>query len=223
MARPLVISTKTLRPELRERIVQADLAYLAYDAIKINPVPFDLPKPHDYIILSSQNATKIVLEQVNGLADKILLCVGKTSESLLSKKGIKTLKTAENMAELVRFVEKLPKNASFLHFCGNLRLPLLATKMTEWKRDFSETIVYHTHLVEKRFESPADALLFFSPSGVKSHEQHNDISKSLCFCIGNSTANAFTQKPKEIFVANQPRTDLVVAKAVHYFKKTHYA
>jgi uroporphyrinogen-III synthase len=223
MAKPLLISTKTLNPELRERILQANIAYVAYNAIEVKEVPFNSPKPHDYVVLSSQNATRIALHHVDWLADKTLLCVGKSSESLLAKKGIKTLKTTENMAELVDFIQNLPKNASFLHLCGNKRLPLLATKMTEWKRHFSETVVYHTHPVVERFESPADALLFFSPSAVKSHEQQNDISTSICFCIGNATAKAFSQNPKEIHVVSQPRTDLVVAKAVHYFKTKQHA
>jgi uroporphyrinogen-III synthase len=95
--------------------------------------------------------------------------------------------------------------------------------MTLWKRKFSETVVYHTHTNIQRFESAADALLFFSPSAVKSHEQLHDLSKSICFCIGETTARAFEQQPKEIRVVTNPSIDLVVAKAVHYFKTKQHA
>jgi uroporphyrinogen-III synthase len=223
MAKPLILSTKILSPEARERILQADIAYVEYNAIESKEVHFEVPLPHDYVVLSSQNATKIVLKHIDWLGNKKLLCVGKSSEMLLTKKGYKTVKMAHNMSELIDFIEKLPKNASFLHFCGNQRLSLLATKMTLWKRKFSETVVYHTHTNIQRFESAADALLFFSPSAVKSHEQLHDLSKSICFCIGETTARAFEQQPKEIRVVTNPSIDLVVAKAVHYFKTKQHA
>lgn len=223
MHKPVIVSTKLLPVALRDRIVQNGFGYVEYNAIRITPVAFEMPNPTDYVIFSSQNATKIVLENPHTLQQSKLLCVGKQSEKLLIEKGIKPLKITQNMAELVDFIEKLPENASFLHFCGNRRLPLLATKMSAWQRNFSEVVVYQTLLNPKQLGSTADALLFFSPSGVESHEKSNSIHDSICFCIGNTTASAFTQNPKEVHVAEKPDAALLVAKAIQYLKTKQHA
>ncbi|MGB0254735.1 MAG: uroporphyrinogen-III synthase, partial [Flavobacteriaceae bacterium] len=140
MHKPVIVSTKLLPVALRDRIVQNGFGYVEYNAIRITPVAFEMPNPTDYVIFSSQNATKIVLENPHILQQSKLLCVGKQSEKLLIEKDIKPLKMTQNMSELVGFIEKLPENASFLHFCGNRRLPLLATKMSAWQRNFFEVM-----------------------------------------------------------------------------------
>jgi len=223
MHNPVIISTKKLPVVLRERIVQNGFSYVEYNAIHIQPVAFQMPDPAEYVIFSSQNATKIILDGAHRLEKSKVLCVGKQSEKLLAEKGIKTLKTVKKMAELVVFIEKLEQNSSFLHFCGNRRLPLLASKMKESQRKFMEVVVYKTELSPKPIDSVADAILFFSPSGVESHEKMNAVSDSICFCIGSTTASAFTQKPKDIQVATEPDSAVLVAKAIHYLKTKQHA
>ncbi len=223
MDKPFILSTKTLPNLLRERIVQNGLAYMEYNAIRILPVHFDIPNPADYVIFSSQNATKAVLNKTHNFQGAQVLCVGKQSEKLLLEKNIKPLKTAQNMSFLVDFIKKLNKNAHFLHFCGNRRLPVLANKMKEWMCNFREVVVYQTELSNTKIEAAPNAILFFSPSGVESHEKQNDITDSHCFCIGNTTATAFKQTPKSIQVVQNASMEQVVAKAIHYFKLSQHA
>lgn len=223
MDKPFILSTKTLPNLLRERIVQNGLAYMEYNAIRILPVHFDIPNPADYVIFSSQNATKAVLNKTHNFQGAQVLCVGKQSEKLLLEKNIKPIKTAQNMSVLVDFIKKLDKNAHFLHFCGNRRLPVLANKMKEWMCDFREVVVYQTELSNTKIEAAPNAILFFSPSGVESHEKQNDITDSHCFCIGNTTATAFKQTPKSIQVVQNASMEQVVAKAIHYFKLSQHA
>mgnify|MGYP000030759488 CR=1 FL=1 len=116
MDKPFILSTKTLPSLLRERIVQNGLAYMEYNAIRIVPVHFELPTLADYVIFSSQNATKAVLNKAHNLHDTQVLCVGKQSEKLLLGKNIKPLKTAQNMSVLIDFIEKLNKNDRFFAF-----------------------------------------------------------------------------------------------------------
>ncbi len=223
MDKPFILSTKTLPNLLRERIVQNGLAYMEYNAIRILPVHFDIPNPADYVIFSSQNATKAVLNKTHNFQGAQVLCVGKQSEKLLLEKNIKSLKTAQNMSVLVDFIKKLDENAHFLHFCGNRRLPVLANKMKEWMCDFREVVVYQTELSNTKIEAAPNAILFFSPSGVESHEKQNDITDTHCFCIGNTTAAAFKQVPKSIQVVQNASMEQVVAKAIHYFKLSQHA
>lgn len=223
MDKPLILSTKKLDVALRERIVHNGLAYMEYDAIHVNPVSFELPAPKDYVIFSSKNAVKTVLKSAYALANTQVLCVGKQSEELLFKKNIKTIKTAKNMAELVIFIEKIAKNASFLHFCGNRRLPLLAKKMTAWKANFKEIVVYNTTPNVKKINAAPDAILFYSPSGVESHTNINTIGNSSCFCIGETTAKALPEQPKKLVVLENPSIQTLVAKAIQHLKKHQHA
>ena len=223
MDKPLILSTKKLDVALRERILHNGLAYMEYDAIHVNPVSFELPAPKDYVIFSSKNAVKTVLKSAYALANTQVLCVGKQSEELLFKKNIKTIKTAKNMAELVIFIEKIAKNASFLHFCGNRRLPLLAKKMTAWKANFKEIVVYNTTPNVKKINAAPDAILFYSPSGVESHTNINTIGNSSCFCIGETTAKALPEQPKKLVVLENPSIQTLVAKAIQHLKKHQHA
>ena len=223
MVKPVLLATKVLDAGLRERITHAGLAYVGYNAIRIEAIPFEVPSPSSFVVLSSKNATKLVLKHLDWLQQTKVLCVGETSEILLNANDVKPFKTALNMAELIDFIKKMDKKGSFLHFCGNQRLPLFAEKMTQRACDFKEVVVYHTKKVRKVFNEHPDAVLFFSPSGVESYEQHNELSQSICFCIGATTAKAFKQRPKEIHVANSPKIAHVVTKAIHYFKTQQYA
>ena len=223
MDKATILSTKTLPVALRERIVQNEFGYVEYNAIHIEPMTFQMPEPSDYVIFTSKNATKMVLDKHHTLQQSKVLCVGKQSEKLLSENKIKTVKMAQNIAKLTDFIEKLAQNASFLHFCGNRRMPLLSTKMKHWERNFSEVVVYQSKLKNSTLNFTPDAVLFFSPSGVESHEKMNSLADSVCFCIGNSTASAITQKPKDIIVANESNATVLVAKAIHYLKTKQHA
>lgn len=223
MSKPFLLSTKTLPSSLRERIVQNDLVYMEYNAIRILPVDFEITTPVDYVIFSSQNATKAVLNKTHHFQGVQVLCVGERSEKLLLEKNIKPLKTAQNMSDLIDFIQILDKNSHFLHYCGNRRLPILAHKMKEWECDFREVVVYQTELTNTKIDAAPNAILFFSPSGVESHESQNDITDAHCFCIGNTTATAFKQKPKSIQIVQNANMEQLVAKAIHYFKILQHA
>ena len=95
--------------------------------------------------------------------------------------------------------------------------------MKDWKCNFLEVVVYQTELSNTKIEAAPNAILFFSPSGVESHEKQNDITDTHCFCIGNTTATAFKQTPKSIQVVQNAKMEKVVAKAIHYFKLSHHA
>ena len=223
MNKPLILSTKKLDVVLRKRIVQNGLAYMEYDAIQVKPLSFESPALTDYIIFSSKNAVKTVLKNGFLLANAHVLCVGEQSKALLFKNGIKTTKTVKNMEELVIFIEKMTNNASFLHFCGNRRLPLLTKKMAALKANFKEIVVYETTLKVKKINAVPDAILFYSPSGVESYTEMNAIANSSCFCIGKTTAKALPLQPKDLIVLENPSIKTLVAKAIQHLKKQQHA
>ena len=223
MDKPLILSTKKLDVDLRERNVQNGFAYMEYDAINIKPVAFEIPAPTDYVIFSSKNAIKNVLKSTYALAKTQVLCIGEQSKKLLFKNGIKAIRAAKNMAELVVLIEKISANSSFVHFCGNRKLPLLSKKMVALKADFKEIVVYETTLNFTRINATPEAILFYSPSGVESHTNMNKVANSNCFCIGKTTAKTISEQPKDLIILENPSIKTLVAKTIQYLKKHHQA
>ena len=122
------------------------------------------------------------------------------------------------MQKLLIFIQKNSKNDDFLHFCGNLRLPIFSEKMKKWNKKFSELIVYQTKILKRKILYQPDAVLFFSPSAVKSYEAMNKMDDLICFCIGKTTSNSIKKKPKQFVFSKMPAIETVILKAINFFK-----
>jgi uroporphyrinogen-III synthase len=123
------------------------------------------------------------------------------------------------MRFLVDFIQKSFKNESFLHLCGNRKLPDFGLGMQAENIKYCETIVYQTHLVPRKQNPEPTGVLFFSPSGVESYLSNNSIGNSWCFCIGNTTASAVAQHTNRITIPKSPNINLVIAQAAKHFRK----
>jgi uroporphyrinogen-III synthase len=55
--------------------------------------------------------------------------------------------------------------------------------------DFAEKIVYETIPLYPEWNTPTDAIVFFSPSGVESFMKNNSVKNERLFAIGETTAN----------------------------------
>ncbi|GAA6764644.1 hypothetical protein AAFH68_05750 [Flavobacterium sp. CGRL1] len=74
------------------------------------------------------------------------------------------------------------------------------------------------HCSHKKIKANPEALLFFSPSGVKSYLKDNTINKQLCFCIGETTAEALHKITKNIIIADQPTIEDVIEDVIQEYK-----
>ena len=191
-----------------------------YDALHIEIHPFSIPKKPNYWVFSSQNAVHSFLANPTSSArQNTILCVGEKTKSLLEENGQKVIKTAQNMLELVDFIQKTIKNEHFLHICGNRKLADFAAGMQKAGISFAEVTAYHTHLVSRVQTPEPQGLLFYSPSGVESYLQKNSIGASWCFCIGETTANSVRPLTKHLTVSPKPDADLLVAATATHFKR----
>ena len=109
-------------------------------------------------------------------------------------------------------------NESYTFFSGNLRKETLPKALKEAKITFNEIQVYETTLTPQKIKSPVEAILFFSPSGVESYLKENTIKKELCFCIGETTAEALVTKSKNILIAAQPSVENVIEDVIEEYK-----
>jgi uroporphyrinogen-III synthase len=81
-----------------------------------------------------------------------------------------------------------------------------------------EVVVYETILTPHKLDFSPDGVLFFSPSGVESYRKENQIEQELCFCIGNTTAEALKYATPNIIIANRPTVESTVMKCIEYYK-----
>lgn len=237
-----VLATKKLKLNQRELLLNAGLSFVEYDAITISQIPFELPKEASHIIITSQNGAKAFLQKLKSsqllpsLVDRGIggdglemscYAVGKKTTVFLEENGLKVAKTAQNAADLARFIAKNHKKEHFYYYCGNRRRDQLPTILTEAQVSFQEVITYETSLNHKSFDQNFDGLLFFSPSGVEAFAQANPFNPPLlkervgvsCFCIGETTAAAALEYTNNVIVANDTTIESTIAKAVKTLKK----
>jgi uroporphyrinogen-III synthase len=220
MTNPLLLSTKKLRFHQLERLMAAQCDVVDYDALQIEIQPFSIPKKPNYWVFSSQNAVRSFLANPTASAHQNpILCVGEKTKSLLEENGQKVVKSAQNMLELVDFIQKKMKNEHFLHICGSRKLPDFSVGMQQAGISYAEVTAYQTHLVSRVQTPEPQGLLFYSPSGVESYLQSNSIGASWCFCIGETTATAVRHLTEYLTVSPKPDADLLVAAAATHFRR----
>jgi uroporphyrinogen-III synthase len=219
---PIVLSTKKLSENQKQELLNFNLKVLDYNFIEvINTVStndgFDKIKKN--LIFTSQNAVLSILENesVAQIKTKPVFCVGLKTKALLEENGFEVVVYVDYAEDLAEIIILIYKEESFTVFSGNLRKDLLPKTLKNAKIDFSEIEVYETKLTPIKIKEKVDALLFFSPSGVESFLKNNKITKEICFCIGNTTAEALITNTKNIIVAEHPSIEGVIEQCINEF------
>lgn len=210
-----ILSTKKLTPSQKNLILGAGFSVVEYDAIKIEPLDFELPKEIKNLIFTSKNGVYAFLERNRISPEKTnCFCVGCKTETLLKEKCFKVIKSAQNASELGDFIVKNHKKNHFTFFCSAIRRDELPEKLTKNQVSFEEIIAYETQLTTKKFNRHFDAVLFFSPSGVQSFTSVNTLKNTLAVCIGQTTANEVQKHTEHFTIANATTVESVIARAV---------
>jgi uroporphyrinogen-III synthase len=125
--------------------------------------------------------------------------------------------TAENALALSDcLIKDSVNNVDF--FCGDQRLNILPDRLKENHIGVTEWIVYDTRLIPEKINYQPDAVLFFSPTAVRSFFSCNQLSaESKIFAVGKSTAAALqTFIAEPINISPEPDKALVVHMAIEY-------
>lgn len=211
-----ILSTKKLSFTQRELLLNASFSLIEFDAITIQPLPFESKKEIGNAIIASKNAVRQVLEA--NIDMNQCFCVGEKTSRLLVENHKKVVKTTENALELAHFIAKNYKNDEFTFFCGNKRRDELPDFLKENNIALDEIPVYKTELNPKKIEGEFDGIFFFSPSAIQSYIQENTIGNSIAFCIGNTTAKEAKKYTKNIIITNKPTIENTIVQAVKHFK-----
>lgn len=207
-----VLSTKKLNKSQKQLLQNAGVSLVEYNAIKIHFFAFEAPAAIENAIFTSQNAVNAVMGYELGVMN--CFCVGEKTKSLLEENGLNVIKTTEYASELAEYFVKNHKNDSFHFFCGNIRSDEIPSKLKENNIDFEEIEVYKTTLNPKKINRQFDAILFFSPSGVKSFVSKNKINAAKAICIGTTTASEAKKYTENVVISNATTVESVIAKAV---------
>lgn len=216
-----IVSTKKLSDEQKKSLINFNVIDEDFISINYRKV---LSKGEDLgeaLIFSSQNAVQAVLQSdvLEHLKAKNVFCVGNKTKDLLTENGFNVVAYTGYAADLVEIISLIYNKESYTFFCGNLRRDILPNKLKENGITFNEVTVYETKLTPQKINKKIDGILFFSPSGVTSFLEKNKITNEICFCIGETTAEALeNHKINNIIIAENPSVENVITEVVEYYK-----
>ncbi|MDD5150991.1 MAG: uroporphyrinogen-III synthase [Flavobacterium sp.] len=215
-----ILSTKTLLSHQKQALLDANFNVIDTNFIKTENSSFDLNGINENLIFTSQNAAQSVLlhPKSSALKTKNVFCVGLKTKSLLEENGFNVDVYVDYASDLAEIITLIYSNESFTFFSGNLRKETLPKALKEAKVNFNEIQVYETSLTPQKIKTAVDGILFFSPSAVESYLKDNKIKNEICFCIGNTTAEALDKITKKIIVADQPSVENVIEDVIEEYK-----
>lgn len=209
-----ILSTKILSESQRQRVLNAGIGLVMYDAIKIQLINFEAPKKIENAIFTSQNAVLAIKNEKIKITN--CYCVGSTTAKALQALGFNVLEVAENASTLARAILKKYSYNEFVFFCGNNRRDELPRRLRENYTKVEEVEVYKTSLNLKQFQRQFDAVMCFSPSGVKSYFEANEVKTfpRMTICIGPTTTEEAKKYTANVVIANSTSIESVIVKAV---------
>ena len=215
-----ILSTKKLKSNQKELLLNADFSVDEADFIKIKSISFQIKNKPDLLLFTSQNGVKSVLENetFNELKQIPAICVGSKTKKLLEDNGFTVLESEEYASDLAPIIQNKFNKNHIAFFAGNLRRNVLPIAMQKANIIYDEYLVYENTPNHEKINSVVNAILFFSPSGVYSYLNQNKIENQICFCIGTTTAEALSGITTNIVIANQQTVENVIEQCINYYK-----
>lgn len=213
-----ILSTKHLlehqKNELKNFLVdEANFIEIQYSS-DISTVP-----NLSHVIFTSKNAVIGFLKNFdrNKLNFENVYCVGDKTSQFLQEQGIDVLLKMNSAKELALEIVKNKNFKAVTFFCGNLRRNELPQILSEEGITVNEVEVYKTKFKLVKLEKKYNAVLFFSPSSIKSYIESKNSTNSIAFCIGNTTANEAINYFDNVFIADEPTVENVIKSVNQYF------
>jgi uroporphyrinogen-III synthase len=170
-------------------------------------------------VFTSANAVKIVGARLKQKPKWKIYCIrNETRIAVVNWFGAESIvKFASNASHLSQqMISDGVTKAVF--FCGDQRLDILPDNLYKHGVNLTELIVYDTRLIPERVDDKTDAILFFSPTAVRSFFSMNVLSpETIVFAMGNTTAKALDQYTgNPVIISPQADKAFVLNMAVQY-------
>ena len=207
-----ILFTKNIDSELLSKELGGDISIECVEVIQIenlNVEAFDL-KDHS-LIFTSLNGVKSFFENQfkpnEDFATKNfnkIYCVGEKTKKELRKNGFGTFKVLKNAETLSKFIIEHCQHEKFIHFCGNLAIDVLDKSLPLQNISYRKVTVYTTKEINPVIPEKYHAIVFFSPSGVRSFAKNNSLDNMLLFSIGETTSKELRKHTKsDIFTSKK--------------------
>ncbi|KQR95362.1 uroporphyrinogen-III synthase [Chryseobacterium sp. Leaf180] len=135
-----------------------------------------------------------------------IYCVGEKTKKELRKNNFGTFKVLKNAETLAKFIVKNCAQEKFVHFCGNLALDVLDEKLPLQNIAYKKIVVYETQELFPEISEKYDAVVFFSPSGVRSFAKHNSLENKMLFSIGETTSSELRKHTENRIFTSEANT-----------------
>ena len=225
-----ILTTKILKPYIKQQLVDNDFNVLEHDFIKIEKIKNDefnfvLNTHLPNYIFTSKNAVRFFIK--NAFDNKIeinkksIFCAlsGETQKAL-EDEGFSASVAADNATDLAKKIIKEKSFTEAIFFCGDKRRDELPNALQEAGLHLTELVLYKNILQPQKIIEQYQAVLFFSPSALQSFFEENVLKKSvMCFCIGYTTANALKEYKinNKIKVISYPSQQVMIDEVLYYF------
>jgi len=217
-----VLSTKKLSSSQKNLLLNSGIGLVEYDAIKIDFIDFETKiNSEDNLIFTSKNGVKAFLDNYKStvLPENLhIFCVGTKTKEYLESQKWEVLEFADYSKDLSEIIVRKYADRNFKFFCGASRRDELPSVLKEKNIPLEEIEVYTTGLNNKKFDQDFDGIMFFSPSGIESYLNLNELNVETCFCIGRTTASAIKNKNIPIVLATTPSIENVIVQVVKHYK-----
>ncbi|QDP85263.1 uroporphyrinogen-III synthase [Chryseobacterium sp. SNU WT5] len=190
-----ILFTKILDEKEVSVVLEAEFHSSFLEVIKIAFIKIpSFPLENKSLIFTSVNGVEAFFkngfkphENFTGRNFNKIYCVGKKTKMRLRKYGFGVFKMKKNAKELSEFIIEHCSKEKFIHFCGNLALDILQKKLPLQNIGYKKVVVYETELTYPKVEEEYDAVAFFSPSGVRSFVENNNLDFKQIYAIGETT------------------------------------
>lgn len=211
------ISSEFLKQNLSQNI---NFDVVNFLEIKVNSEEKIVPLLDESIenyLITSQNSVEAI-KKLN-LKGNFYVVGQKTAKKLIQNNF--KVEIAKNYAsELAEFILKNDSSKNWIFFCGNNRRDELFEKLVPKDHSIQEIQCYESHPISHNLEeNKFDGIVFFSPLGVKSYLENNQIlPETTIFTIGKTTSDEVKIHTKnKIISAEIPTLESVVETINKYY------
>ncbi|MFP3591857.1 uroporphyrinogen-III synthase [Chryseobacterium sp. SIMBA_038] len=200
-----ILFTKNIDQSILSQQLGEDILADCVEVIKTNPIQmnsFDL-KNSSLIFTSVNGVISFFKNQFKPNEDftaknyNKIYCVGEKTKRELRKNGFGTFKVLKNAETLSKFIITHCQHEKFLHFCGNLAIDVLDKELPLQNIKYNKVTVYNTEEINPLVPEKYHAIVFFSPSGVRSFANQNSLEGMTLFSIGETTSNELRKYTQE--------------------------
>ncbi|KPH11619.1 uroporphyrinogen-III synthase [Chryseobacterium sp. ERMR1:04] len=191
-----ILFTKNIDQSILTQQLGEDILVDCVEVIKTNPIQitsFDL-KNYSLIFTSVNGVISFFNNQFKPNEDftaknyNKIYCVGEKTKRELRKNGFGTFKVLKNAETLSKFIITHCQHEKFVHFCGNLAIDVLDKELPLQNIKYNKVTVYNTEEINPLVPEKYHAIVFFSPSGVRSFAKQNSLENMTLFSIGETTS-----------------------------------